>query len=140
MKLQASSGVRFWVKIAAFVLAVITYIYIRGEIGERKLGIVEREFLKKVSSKVIPVRVNLKGEPPSGYQILKANIIIKPEKVILVGKEEDLRNISEVLTSPVDVRKFTHTQLLYVPLEPVSNAINISAKMVEVEIPIIAQK
>lgn len=122
------------------MLAIVTYLYVRGESVSRDVSIVEREALKELSSKVVPVKVDLKGEPPKGYRILEGNIIVKPQKVIVMGRKEDLNKISEVLTQALDVRKFTHTQVTYLPLLPLENVINISSRMVEVEIPIVVVK
>jgi YbbR domain-containing protein len=129
----------FFYKLIALILALVTYFYIQGEIGGNTQGIDEK-ILRNLASKVVPVRVEIKGEPPPGYKVLDANIKIKPEKVIIIGKKGDLDLINEISTEPIDVRKFTHTQIVYVPLVPVRNAINVGTKIVEVEIPIIVVK
>ena len=127
-------------KIVALILAVLTYLYVRVEISGRNLGIREREVLDDLNSKVIPVKVELEGTPPEGYRVLTQNIRVRPEKIIIMGKKEDLKNISEVSTIAIDVKKFKHTELISIPLVPVENAINVSSKVVEVEIPIVVIK
>ncbi len=124
-------------KLIAFILAVITYIYVQNELISSGSNFHNKELLKQLDFKVVPIKVALKGEPPPGYQILTANIKVKPEKIIIVGKKNDLDKISEVSTQEIDVRKFTHTQVLYVSLKPVENAIVGDKTMVEVEIPVI---
>jgi len=125
-------------KIVALLLAVTTYMYVRGEIGIQGIGFREQDLLKNITSKIIPVKVELKGEPPQGYEILKANIKVVPEKVIVIGKKDDLEKIAEITTKEIDVRKFTHTETVSVSLVPLDNAINISSKTIEVEVPIMA--
>lgn len=127
-------------KLVALILAVITYIYVQNELISSGRNFHNKKLLKQLDFKVVPVKVTLKGEPPPGYQILTANIKIKPEKIIIVGKKDDLDKISEVSTQEIDVRKFTHTQILYVPLKPVENAIVGDKAMVEVEIPVVVAR
>ncbi len=131
---------KFTYKIAALLLAVATYLYVRSEINGKGMGIREQGLLNNITSKVIPISVEFKGVPPPGYQVLKANVKVKPEKVIVLGKQDDLKKVSEIKTEAIDVSKFTHTQLLYVELVSVNNAINVNTKVIEVEIPIIALK
>ncbi|HDI45881.1 MAG TPA: YbbR-like domain-containing protein [Candidatus Omnitrophica bacterium] len=125
-------------KLVAFILAVITYIYVQNELISSGRIFHNKELLKQLDFKVVPIKVALKGEPPPRYQILTGNIKVKPEKVIIVGKKSDLDKISEISTQEIDVRKFTHTQILYVPLKPVENAIVGDKAMVEIEIPVVA--
>ena len=139
MRIIEAVKAHFFYKLIALILALVTYFYIQGEIGGNPQGIDEK-IIRKLASKVVPVRVEIKGEPPPGYKVLEANIRIKPEKVIIIGKRSDLELIKEISTEPIDVRKFTHTQTVYVPLKPVRNAINAGTKIVEVEIPIIVVK
>ena len=125
-------------KLVAFILAVVTYIYVQNELISSGRIFHNKELLKQLDFKVVPIKVALKGEPPPRYQILTGNIKVKPEKVIIVGKKSDLDKISEISTQEIDVRKFTHTQILYVPLKPVENAIVGDKAMVEIEIPVVA--
>ena len=140
MKIAEFLRGRFFFKIIALILAVGSYIYVRGEIGNRNIGIRGKEYLKDITSKVVPVKVELKGEPPQGYQVLKADIKITPQKIILIGKKGNLDRISQVSTQEIDVRKFTHTQLVYAPLLVPRDAVNISPNMIKVEIPILSRR
>jgi len=124
-------------KLVALILAVITYIYVQNEISSSG-KFHNQQFLKELDFKVVPVRVVFKGEPPPGYRILTANVKVKPEKVVVMGKKEDLDKIMEISTQEIDVRKFTHTRTLYVSLKPVENAIIGDKGVIEVEIPVVA--
>ena len=138
MKLIAIIKSKLGYKLIALLLAVTTYLYVQGEIGIKGIGLGERELLKDVVSKVVPVKISIKGEPPEGYEILKSNISLIPERVIVMGKKDDIVNISEVSTQEIDVRKFTHTQMLSVPLLALENAIIVNSKTVTIEIPIMS--
>jgi YbbR domain-containing protein len=128
----------FTYKAIALLLAATTYIYVQGEIGVKGIGLGDRELLKDIVSKVVPVKISIKGEPPEGYRVLKTSMKIIPERVVIIGNKDDLANISEVLTQEIDVRKFTNTQTVSVSLLFLENAIIISSKTVTVEVPIIA--
>ncbi len=138
MKLITAIKSNFGYKIIALLLAITTYFYVQGEIGIKGIGLGERELLEDVVSKVVPIKVSIKGEPPEGYEVLKANITLTPERVIVMGKKDNIANISEVSTQEIDVRKFTHTQVMSIPLLALENAIVISSKTVTVEIPIMS--
>ncbi|MDP8253214.1 MAG: YbbR-like domain-containing protein [Candidatus Kaelpia aquatica] len=138
MKLIAAIKSNFGYKLIALLLAVTTYLYVQGEIGIKGIGFGEKELLEDVISKVVPIKASIKGEPPEGYKVLKSNISLTPERVIIMGKKDDIMNIAEVATQEIDVRKFTHTQVLSVPLLALENAIIISSKTVTVEIPIVS--
>lgn len=124
-------------KLVALILAVITYIYVQNEISSSG-KFHNQQFLKELDFKVVPVRVVFKGEPPPGYRILTANVKVRPEKVVVMGKKEDLDKIMEISTQEIDVRKFTHTRTLYISLKPVENAIIGDKGVIEVEIPVVA--
>ncbi len=138
MKILSGLKTNLIYKLVAFILAVVTYIYVQNELISSGRIFHNKELLKQLDFKVVPIKVALKGEPPPRYQILTGNIKVKPEKVIIVGKKSDLDKISEISTQEIDVRKFTHTQILYVPLKPVENAIVGDKAMVEIEIPVVA--
>ncbi|MDP8215836.1 MAG: CdaR family protein [Candidatus Kaelpia imicola] len=138
MKLIAAIKSNFGYKLIALLLAITTYLYVQGEIGIKGIGLGEKWLLEDVISKVVPTKVSIKGEPPEGYEVLKSNIILAPERVIIMGRKDDIMNISEVATQEIDVRKFTHTQVLSVSLLALENAIIMSSKTVTVEIPIMS--
>ncbi|MDD5613670.1 MAG: YbbR-like domain-containing protein [Candidatus Omnitrophica bacterium] len=138
MKLIKIVKNNFAYKLVALLLAATTYMYVQGEIGIKGIGISDRELTKDIVSKVVPVKVIVKGEPPAGYRILASSIKVNPDKVIIIGKKDDLSRISNIETQEIDIRKFTNTQSLSVSLMPAENAINISSKVVTVEIPIVS--
>ena len=94
--------------------ALVTYPFfadnIRVPIGVKVLSINPSAVLIKleyVKSKEIPVRLELRGTPPEGYRIVKAEI--KPSLVRIRGAESRINRIAEVATLPIDLSQVTHT-------------------------------
>ena len=87
---------------------LVTYRFfsdnIRLPIGVKVLSInpaailVKLEYLKR---REVPVRVELRGSPPEGYRILRAEI--KPEMVKVKGAESKIDALTHVTTLPVEV-------------------------------------
>jgi len=63
MKILNSLRTNLLYKLVALFLAVITYIYVQNEITASNDNFQNKQFLKKLNSKVVPVKVVLKGEP-----------------------------------------------------------------------------
>jgi hypothetical protein len=88
--------------------ALVTYRFfsdnIRVPIGVKVLSInptailIKLEYLKR---RDIPVRLELRGAPPDGYRIVKAEI--KPEVVRIKGAESRVDSLTEISTNPIDV-------------------------------------
>jgi YbbR domain-containing protein len=87
---------------------LVTYRFfsdnIRVPIGVKVLSInptailVKLEYLKR---KDVPVRLELRGSPPEGFRVVRAEI--KPEVVRIKGAESRVDAITEVSTIPIDV-------------------------------------
>lgn len=87
---------------------LVTYRFfsdnIRVPIGVKVLSInptailVKLEYLRR---KDVPVRLELRGQPPEGYRVVSAEI--KPELVRIKGAETRVDAISEVSTLPLDL-------------------------------------
>ncbi|MEO5968921.1 MAG: CdaR family protein [Bdellovibrionia bacterium] len=87
---------------------LVTYRFfsdnIRLPIGVKVLSInptailVKLEYLKR---RDVPVRVELRGNPPDGYRIIRAEI--KPEIVKIKGPESKVDALTQVSTLPIDV-------------------------------------
>src|SRR4051794_35816950 len=102
--------------------ALVTYRFfsdnIRVPIGVKVLSInptailLKLEYLKR---KDVPVRVELRGSPPEGYRISKAEI--KPEVVRIKGAESRVDAITEISTTPIDISNLKKTLDREVPLD-----------------------
>jgi YbbR domain-containing protein len=71
--------------------------------------------LKETETARIPIRVKLKGSPPTGYVI--ANVEIVPPQVEVIAPREVLRNLRFLYTEPLPLEGITGTRTWIVPLE-----------------------
>src|SRR6185295_1704684 len=88
--------------------ALVTYRFftdnIRIPIDVKVLSInptailIKLEYLKR---RDVPVRLEIRGNPPEGYRIVKADL--KPEVVRIKGAESRVDGITEISTIPIDV-------------------------------------
>ncbi|BCR04094.1 hypothetical protein DESUT3_11630 [Desulfuromonas versatilis] len=70
--------------------------------------------LERIQEKKVPVRVELSGLPAEGFQVgaVKAN----PVQVLVQGAESELKNVSEVVTEPVDLEGVKQSFTMIVPI------------------------
>jgi YbbR domain-containing protein len=70
--------------------------------------------LARIKEKMVSIKPVLSGEPQVGYKLTK--VTLQPEKVALVGAENELKNITEVTTEAVDLTDVNEGFSLIVPL------------------------
>lgn len=58
--------------------------------------------IEKVEKKEVPIRVKTTGSLAAGYEMEEIKVL--PEKVMIAGRKEDLKNIKELTTEPIDIR------------------------------------
>lgn len=102
--------------------ALVTYRFfsdnIRVPIGVKVLSInptailIKLEYLKR---KDVPVRMELRGFPPDGFHVVKAEV--HPSTVRIKGPESRVDAITEVTTTPVDVAGLTKSLEKEVPID-----------------------
>ena len=63
--------------------------------------------LERKGRKSVAVRADVMGEPPAGFQLV--NIDVEPALVRLVGARNQVMNLVEVSTEPVDLSELTET-------------------------------
>ncbi|MFZ9595863.1 MAG: YbbR-like domain-containing protein [Bdellovibrionia bacterium] len=87
---------------------LVTYRFfsdnIRLPIGVKVLSINPISILVKLESlkrREIPVRVELQGNPPEGYRLVKVQV--KPELVRIKGPESKVDGLSQIPTLPIDL-------------------------------------
>ncbi|MCX5657953.1 MAG: YbbR-like domain-containing protein, partial [Candidatus Omnitrophica bacterium] len=127
-----------FLKLISLLLAVLAWIYVDNEISkskeENKITVIwDKEWNLEIRD--FPVKANIKGNPPVGYNLLESRIIINPERCSVVGKKAALDNIEFIETEPIDVRKLIKSVTLNVSLRPLSN-VSITKEEVEVIIPV----
>ncbi len=70
--------------------------------------------LERIKEKVVPVRVVFNGAPAEGFGL--GSIRVTPERVTVEGAESEVKDVTEVLTDPVDVDGAKESFSLIVPL------------------------
>ena len=113
-----------WVlKLAALVSAVLTYLYINGEITttetEKKVSDPSYKLIK-LTAKNLPVKVRLATAPPDGYRILADQVSTQPSRVVVVGPEALLEEASIAETALIDISENTKTTTKKIPLESIA--------------------
>ena len=129
----------FFLKFAAFVVAVLTYFYIHNEIRDR-----DEENAKdpsynliKLTAKSLPVKVRLDPAMPSGYRALGDQVTVDPQNITVIGPEALFEDTQSAETSMLDVSEYTKTVTKHVPLESVAGVHVTGAPMtVAVTVPI----
>ncbi|WP_052464907.1 CdaR family protein [Geoalkalibacter subterraneus] len=71
--------------------------------------------LERIRGKKVPVEVVLRGEPAEGYTLAGYDIV--PQKVVIEGAESEIKDVSQVLTEPVDIEGIRESFTLIVPLD-----------------------
>ncbi len=84
----------WFLKIAAFFVAILTYHYISTQIAstERQNSNDASYKLIKLTAKSLPVKVRLETTPPEGYRIVEERVMVQPGQVIVIGPEALLEN------------------------------------------------
>jgi len=83
--------------------------------------------IKKISTKKVPVRVQFKDKIP-----VKAKLLIEPSFVILKGSWDDIKNINQIKTVPLDYEELKKERTMYVELENPENGVEIEPQKVKI--------
>ena len=129
-----------FLKIAALALAIVTYYFVHGEVlnGEKKA--VDPSYkLIKLTAKSLPVRTHLASSAPEGYRINSDRVSANPERIIAVGPEALLEEVSSAETALIDVSENTKTVAKKIPLESVAG-IHLIGDPYEVEVVVPIEK
>ena len=112
----------FFLKAAAFLVALLTYFYIQNEIkGQEKSTVVDPSYkLIKLTAKNLPVKLRFGTKAPDGYRLLEDQVIVTPEQVTAIGPEAMLEEAAAAETSAVDISEYTKTITKQVPLENIA--------------------
>jgi YbbR domain-containing protein len=83
--------------------------------------------IKKISSKKVPVRIQL-----SQNIVVKTKLLIEPSFVIVKGSWDDIKNINQIKTVPIEFEELKREKVMYVELENPENGIEIEPKKVKI--------
>jgi len=70
--------------------------------------------LERIKEKMVPVQVVFSGVPAEGFQV--SAVRVNPERVGVEGAESEIKDVSEVVTDPVDVEGVKESFTLMVPI------------------------
>ncbi|MEE8359999.1 MAG: YbbR-like domain-containing protein [Candidatus Omnitrophota bacterium] len=133
----------FGLKLLALLLAIVTWAYIVIELQE---GVVtERAALQSILppyrlvSKKVPIKLNMVGEPKSGYAVAYDRIVIKPNEFLIVGPKSIISKLTSIETEPVDITGSTKTFMKDVSIVPPTKGV-IKEKFVTITVPILEDK
>ena len=112
----------FFLKFAAFIVAVLTYSYIHNEIESGKIDNASDPSYKliKLTAKSLPVKVRLDPTLPKGYRVLEDQIVVSPSSITVIGPEALFEDAQNAETSMLDVREYTKPVEKSVPIESVA--------------------
>lgn len=124
-------------KILSLLLAIgiWTWFYKSGVI----ISGAEREryySLSEMSSKNVPIKVVLIGNPPKGYFVNFKGLSLSPASFLLIGPRKLIEQIEFVKTQPIDISEFSKTFATKVSLQSIADINLPDEEFVEVIIPI----
>ena len=83
--------------------------------------------IKKISTKKVPIKVKFSEKIPR-----RISLIIEPSIVSIKGVWDDIKNISEVTTRPIDFEELQKEKIIYVELEQREFEVEIEPKKVKI--------
>ena len=128
-------------KVAALIVAVMTYFYIHAEIynNEKNNSSDASYKLIKLTAKALPVKVRLETAPPDGYRISEDNVTVNPTQVTVIGPEALLESALTAETAIVDVSESTKTIVKRIPIGTVAG-ISVAGESTTVEVTVPIEK
>ena len=126
-------------KLIALFLAVITWVYIVGELNKvapEERASLERLLPYRMTAKFLPVQINLIGESREGYTVIKDKVIADPHGIMVIGPRSLLGRLGFVKTEPIDISAYTKPLTKDVSLMPLARGLSVKEKFVTVTIPI----
>ena len=128
-------------KVAALIVALVTYFYIHSEItNTEKNNATDASYkLIKLTAKALSVKVRLESTPPDGYRIVEDQVTVSPMQVTVIGAEALLENALTAETAIVDVSDSTKTITKRIPIETVAG-ISVAGQSTTVEVTVPIEK
>ncbi len=83
--------------------------------------------IKKISVKKVPVKVQFKHKVPT-----KIKLLVEPSFVVVKGSWEDIKNIDQIKTIPIDYEELKKEKMMYVELENPENGVEIEPKKIKI--------
>lgn len=90
--------------------------------------------------KSLPVRLNIIGVPPEGYEINRHNIKFSPKEIFVSGAKSSLKEINEIFTAPIDITGLERDFITEIAIQKsTARFVNYEEEKVKVEIPVAAK-
>jgi YbbR domain-containing protein len=83
--------------------------------------------IKKISSKKVPVRIQF-----SQKIVVKTKLLVEPSFVSIKGSWDDIKNINQIKTVPIEFDELKKEKMMYVELENPENGVEIEPKKVKI--------
>jgi len=83
--------------------------------------------IKKISSKKVPVRIQF-----SQKIVNKTKVLVEPSFVIVKGSWDEIKNINQIKTVPIEFNELKKEKVMYVELENPENGVEIEPKKVKI--------
>jgi len=83
--------------------------------------------IKKISSKKVPVRIQF-----SQKIVVKTKLLVDPSFVIIKGSWDDIKNINQIKTVPIEFDELKKEKMMYIELENPENGVEIEPKKVKI--------
>ncbi|MBI4335427.1 MAG: YbbR-like domain-containing protein [Candidatus Omnitrophica bacterium] len=125
MKIKQLILKNFWLKVTAFFLAVVIWLYVVGELNKgtpEEKALFERVLPYKVAGKQVPVKAAIVGKPRPGYQVFAERVTIKPSACVILAPQGVLKGIQYVTTEDIDISEFTRSVSKEVRIKPIGRA------------------
>ena len=138
MKLKRILFNNLGLKMLALVLALVTWVYIGEVLNVNSDRTVLQKILasSKFVSRRLTVAPNFVGEEPEGCELIRSEITVDPQYVIVLGPAKVLGERNEVLTKPIDLSEYTKPKTIEVGLEGFSRSVNFQKTKIQVYLPV----
>jgi len=120
-------------KFLSLIIAIFVWLYANAEIETVRM---QDASAYKMVVKRIPIKVEIAGEVPAGYEIDKAGIRIRPADSVVIGPDYFLTKILSLSTVPIEINDLTQTFHKKVPIKQVSSNVEIMDSYVTLTIPV----
>jgi len=83
--------------------------------------------IKKISSKKVPVKIQFNQKI-----VVKTKLLVEPSFVSVKGSWDDIKNINQIKTVPIEFDELKREKVMYVELETPENGVEIEPKKVKI--------
>ena len=126
-------------KLFALVLAVLTWVYVVGEMGksaEEERSVLYDVFPYRMLVKKITIKPYIVGEPFAGHRVIQSQVTVIPSQILIIGPKAIVEDLAYISTKPIDINEYTKSVSVAVPLAEMGKLKMSDKDTVTVTIPI----